>query len=925
MGLAPEERRDGYLLLGAMSLFLFHYLVWCWPQPFFIEDSAISFSYARNFIDGEGLVPVVGGERIEGYSNALWTLLIALCYAVGIPVWTSAKLLGAVFGMATQYLSYRLAQKVQPTAGWTATLPAFLLGASTQFTLWSASGLENSLFCLLLAGGIYRLVRETDEDLAFPWSALIFFGLTMTRPEGIAYAAVALLGRIMGTVVRRQWLALPAWIVMFAAPYGLYNWWRYNYFAWWWPNTYYAKERVFNPFSWSGTGWKKMREYFLFYGIIFASPAIMVALFHTSRWRRIVGTILLALLALIVLWDGREGLPNSIQFDWNRTIGRDWNKIRVWYLVAMAVISGLLTLGWRGWQARGLLWGSYVAGLFFSVWSGGDWMAGYRWFSLTSVPQFIFIGLGFGLIADDIADAVRALVQRIQKIELPAGPFVVAAAAVLCLALAIPNIPQSYKFAMNPETAVRDVHKRVRYMTWVKERLGIEEVTLLDVDMGAHMWFTDWDIADIAGLIDVSVAHHDWQKAFSEEYIFEERRPDFAHVHGAWAKTTRLTEMQLFRQTYLEIPGYPSGGRSLHVGNHVRKDHIVSKTYTGPTDRTVEFQTGIRLVNWQIPSPEVAPGGRLYVDTTWQAVDRKGGFRVLAFLAGADKTLHVADVAPGYDWYKPDRWESNEYVYGRWNIDLPSTLPEGRYDIGFVVLDEQSGIVLAHVLPEGAAPTPLRYMTGEWLAPASVQIISVEEAISAANADYDVAIQQSKSGDCDGAAATFRDARRHVSRNERWQNTHQATFDTAQIDCYVRRADGLTEPMDKVLALSTARRIDHHSDTVLERTKPLGALLEERGDLAKAEERWDDAYRYYLAALQVDPTRSWARRKVEEVRDIRLGIGENAKKGSPAKNTKAPTKAAIPTATPTEAPKPEEELEEEPEPIEEEEALPAGD
>lgn len=41
-----------------------------------IDDAYISFQYARQFFSGNGLVFNVG-ERVEGYTNFLWIVLIA--------------------------------------------------------------------------------------------------------------------------------------------------------------------------------------------------------------------------------------------------------------------------------------------------------------------------------------------------------------------------------------------------------------------------------------------------------------------------------------------------------------------------------------------------------------------------------------------------------------------------------------------------------------------------------------------------------------------------------------------------------------------------------------------------------------------------------------------------------------------------------
>ena len=46
----------------------------------FIQDDAfISFRYAKNLIEGNGLVFNVG-ERVEGYTNFLWTILLSLSF-----------------------------------------------------------------------------------------------------------------------------------------------------------------------------------------------------------------------------------------------------------------------------------------------------------------------------------------------------------------------------------------------------------------------------------------------------------------------------------------------------------------------------------------------------------------------------------------------------------------------------------------------------------------------------------------------------------------------------------------------------------------------------------------------------------------------------------------------------------------------------
>ncbi len=45
-------------------------------KTWIIDDAGISFAYSRSFANGNGLVAQPGAERVEGYSNFLWVLIL---------------------------------------------------------------------------------------------------------------------------------------------------------------------------------------------------------------------------------------------------------------------------------------------------------------------------------------------------------------------------------------------------------------------------------------------------------------------------------------------------------------------------------------------------------------------------------------------------------------------------------------------------------------------------------------------------------------------------------------------------------------------------------------------------------------------------------------------------------------------------------
>src|SRR4051812_12442363 len=66
-----------FLCLAAITFFYW----WEYKKPVYgIDDANIYFVYMKHFAEGHGFVWEVGGERVEGFTSVLWTLIGALCY-----------------------------------------------------------------------------------------------------------------------------------------------------------------------------------------------------------------------------------------------------------------------------------------------------------------------------------------------------------------------------------------------------------------------------------------------------------------------------------------------------------------------------------------------------------------------------------------------------------------------------------------------------------------------------------------------------------------------------------------------------------------------------------------------------------------------------------------------------------------------------
>jgi hypothetical protein len=895
--------------------------VWLWN----VDDAAISFTYARNLADGEGLVAQPGGERVEGYSNPLWVLLLSLWELVGIDGFVSSKIMGVLFGVLTVPLVWAIARWSRPDRDEAVPLlAAFALAANAQFAIWNTSGLENSLFSLLLAGGTWRIIVET-RTRGFPWSALLFLGVSLTRPEGILHAAAGGFAAMVFALRDGRGLR-PAlrWLVVFFLPFGFYYALRVQYFAWFFPNTYYAKlgHALASPFDWNAPGWRYVRNYA---GLSFAAhsqgpglgqgyllPIYLAGALGAASRRGWIALALAGALGALLLFPGPPELAWWPTFDPGERLARwglladagSWLVVRVCLLVVFAVTVPLLAAGRAGGRALALCWALAAISVVFAVRSRGDWMNGYRWLSLLCVPASVLFAAGVG----ELRDWVRRRLPPHDRRARLAG----AAVAVTLTALfVVPQVRHLCWFTQHAPVSAYGTKRRVDYLRHLMDTLHLERAVLLDIDMGAHLFWSRADLVDLGGLIDVPIAHHHFDEAFVREYVFRERRPDFAHVHGSWAKESHIPDHPEWSAEYVALPGYLSGTRGVHTGNHVRRDLLVRPRWEGAAGRHVAFRNGATLAGWEIPGLPAAPGLDLAVTVGLAQRSLPGdaaarAYQVEIFLADADGVVARRIVAPGYGWLPPSEWREGEVFHGHFTLRLRTDVPPGAYDLGFLLRDARGRVIPAIVPPRsgriqprgpvvgGARGVPPRVEAGEVRFPRAVAVVSFEEAMDRNRANFAALEKRAAKLNCTKAEAGWLRIRRRMVQKTSWLDREGPAARRALAECWARRAMAPVDREEQIAWLARAREFDHRAPSVQEASKPLaGALFAEgkialdaarslgrashggsaqgtRGVSSPESEAWEEAYHLFSAALRVDPSLSWARRYAEEARTHRL-------------------------------------------------------
>jgi hypothetical protein len=238
----PQGRLPRALLMLAGAVLVVHSLAY----NFVTDDAYISFVYARNFAE-HGELTFNLGDRVEGYTNFLWTFVLGVLMKIGITPELSSRVLGTVCGLATLVLAARIAARAlgpRIASAW-ASIAAIVLALSAGFACWSSGGLETQLFTMLVVGALDALVVAIQEPTGLRRAAVLLALASMTRPEGPLVAAVLgvvwigqrLVWRKHGGGVRHEFVAA-AWFVALWAPWFAWRWWYYGYPF---PNTYYVK------------------------------------------------------------------------------------------------------------------------------------------------------------------------------------------------------------------------------------------------------------------------------------------------------------------------------------------------------------------------------------------------------------------------------------------------------------------------------------------------------------------------------------------------------------------------------------------------------------------------------------------------------------------------------------------------------------
>ena len=202
------------------------------------EDAFITYRYAENLANGFGPVWNIG-ERVQGYSNFLWMVLLAFTNAIthiAIPI--LGKLFSYLFYVLSLLTIYRITQKLKLDS-LIQLLVILVVASFSGIATYAISGMESSLFIFLILSFSLALLEN-----AFLLAACISVLLALCRPEGMLVLPVLGIAMLVnGELISRK-LKSVVTLVIPVVGIGSYYLFVHSYYGYFIPNSVAAKKIV---------------------------------------------------------------------------------------------------------------------------------------------------------------------------------------------------------------------------------------------------------------------------------------------------------------------------------------------------------------------------------------------------------------------------------------------------------------------------------------------------------------------------------------------------------------------------------------------------------------------------------------------------------------------------------------------------------
>jgi len=281
--------RDYILFVLAVVAFLLYAALFIYRTSFVVngeryfslfDDAMIGMRYARNLAHGYGLVWNRGGERVEGYTDPLWILFMALVHLFPIAQSKTSLVIqisAAIFLAINLYFVRKIALFVSDGSEAVSLGAVVLTAFYLPINFWSLQGLEVSALVLLMSVCLLQALACMRDKTFSAWFYILLGVGTWLRPDVLvpSVALMLFLAAVDRTQRRRHIVWGSVILLSFCAAPTAFRLW---YFGDIFPNTYYLK-LIGYPFIFRVSRGLYVLAQFIWEAnlLLFAIPFILVA------------------------------------------------------------------------------------------------------------------------------------------------------------------------------------------------------------------------------------------------------------------------------------------------------------------------------------------------------------------------------------------------------------------------------------------------------------------------------------------------------------------------------------------------------------------------------------------------------------------------------------------------------------------------
>lgn len=218
----------------------------CYEKNIIFDDSFISFRYAKNLAEGNGITWNPGVfPRTEGYTNFLFVVLLAPFIRAGLDVLLVAQVLSGIAALGICILCFYWGRKLMGWPVCRAILLPLIFLASSRTASIVMLGMETVVYAFALALSFTLALKyyKNRQIRHLFLCGLASFCTVLLRPDGILFPAVFGLVSLFvlsspGAVFKQFF---KAWLPTLVLPMALYLSWKYAYYGDIFPNPFYIK------------------------------------------------------------------------------------------------------------------------------------------------------------------------------------------------------------------------------------------------------------------------------------------------------------------------------------------------------------------------------------------------------------------------------------------------------------------------------------------------------------------------------------------------------------------------------------------------------------------------------------------------------------------------------------------------------------